>query len=126
MDPFNPKRFSLGTDKAALAKPYLNEKPPHHKSREKFLKGPIPLSWLAYAARLPGKALHVGVVLWFYAGLKHSRTVALPNTTLRSFGVNRNAKYRALTALQNAGLIEVEGQPGCNPRVTLLDTENPK
>jgi hypothetical protein len=27
-----------------------------------FLKGPIPLTWLSAAARLPGKALHVG--LW--------------------------------------------------------------
>lgn len=34
-----------------------------------FLKGPIPLPWLQGAARLPGKALHVGVVLWFLSGL---------------------------------------------------------
>ncbi len=126
MDPFDIKRLSLGTDKTALAKARVKEKPPHHKSGEKFLRGPVPLGWLARAARLPGKALHVGIVLWFFAGLKNARTVSLPNNTLRLFDVNRNAKYRALESLEGGRLIAVERHPGRNPLVTLLDAENPQ
>ena len=35
-----------------------------------FLKGPIPLPWLAVAATLPGKALAVGIIIWFLQGIQ--------------------------------------------------------
>jgi DNA-binding transcriptional ArsR family regulator len=126
MDPFNPKRLVLGTGKAAWAKPRAKEKPPHHKQGEKFLKGPVPLTWLARAAQLPGKALHIGVVLWFLAGLKNTRSVSLPSTALRLFGIDRSAKRRALGWLEEAGLVIVARHPGRNPRVTLLDAKEPQ
>ncbi|HKF94008.1 MAG TPA: hypothetical protein VKB96_05275 [Gammaproteobacteria bacterium] len=126
MGPFDIKRLSLELGKTALAKPHDKEKPPRHKPGEKFLKGPVPLTWLASAAQLPGKALHVSVVLWFFAGLKKTRIVSLPNKTLRLFGVSRNAKYRALGALEKAGLVVVERPPGRNPLVTLLDAGKPQ
>ena len=50
---------------------------PRHGKGEKFLKGPIPENWLAQAARLPGKAFHVGIVLWFLAGMKGEAVVTL-------------------------------------------------
>jgi len=124
MYPFDPKRLFLGT--TTQAKPRSQQKPPHHRHGEKFLKGPVPLSWLSGAARLPGKALHVGVVLWFLAGLKNARTVSLPNGVLRLFGVDRSAKYRALGWLEQAGLVSVERHPGRNPAVTLLDAGRPQ
>jgi len=99
-------------------------KPPHHKAGEKFLKGPVPLAWLASSARLPGKTLHISVVLWFLAGLNNTRSVSLPSSVLRSFGVDRSAKRRALDWLEEAGLIMVERHPGRNPRVILLDASN--
>jgi hypothetical protein len=126
MDPFNPKRLSLGRDKTALAKLRAKDRPPRHIPGEKFLKGPVPLTWLARAGQLPGKAVQVSVVLWFFAGLKDTRTVALPNATLSLFGVNRNAKYRALDLLEEANLVAVERHPGCNPLVTLLDAKEPQ
>ena len=124
MDPFDPKRFSRGTDKAALAKPHAKEKLPRHKQGQKFLRGPVPLGWLANAAQLPGKALHVSIVIWFLAGLTKAPAVSLPNKTLRLFGVNRNAKYRALESLEKANLTAVERHAGRSPLVTLLDAEN--
>ena len=42
-----------------------------------FIKGPIPLAWMMAAAMLPGKSLHVGLVLWYLAGLKKTKTFAL-------------------------------------------------
>ena len=50
---------------------------PNNKPR-KFLKGPIPLYWLIAASKLPGKALAVGVVIWFRAGLEKSHQRAGP------------------------------------------------
>ena len=84
------------------------------------LQGPVPSDWLAAAARLPGKSLHVGLALWQAAGLQNRQTVLLSNTDVHRFGLDRNAKYRALNWLEEAGLVAVERKQGQSPRVTLL------
>ena len=86
-----------------------------------FLKGPIPLDWLQRAARLSGKALHVGNALWFRSGIERSRTVKLTNVLLQQFGVDRHAKARALRQLEAAGLVAVSRKPGRSPMVTILE-----
>jgi hypothetical protein len=86
-----------------------------------FINGPIPLAWMKAAATLPGKCLHVGLALWYLAGLKKTKTVALGNLVLEGFGVSRKAKGNCLKELERAGLITVESRPGCSPIVTLLD-----
>jgi hypothetical protein len=86
----------------------------------RFLKGPIPLDWIITAAKLPGKALHVGIALWFLAGLKRSRTVVLTPSWMRQIGLNRDAMYRGLAALERTGLVTVLRQPGKASRVTLV------
>ncbi len=97
--------------------------PPRHKSGERFLKGPIPLPWLEEAARLPGKSLHAGVALWYAAGLTKSASVPLRNIAGLHFGLDRNAKYRALSWLEGAGLVRVERKVGRAPIVTILARE---
>jgi hypothetical protein len=82
--------------------------------------GPISIAWLSAAAHLPGKSLHVGVALWFTSGLQGSPVVSLTNSDSLRFGLDRNAKYRALTWLEEAGLIAVERRLGRAPRVTIL------
>ncbi len=94
---------------------------PRPKAGEKFLKGPIPLDWLSTAARLPGKSLHVAIALWFTASLAKSATVPLSNLAGLPFGLDRNAKYRALDWLEKAGLICVERNLGRSPVVTVLE-----
>ena len=42
-----------------------------------FIKGPIPLAWMKAVAMLPGKSLHVGLALWYLAGVKKTKTVTL-------------------------------------------------
>ena len=84
------------------------------------LHGPLPLYWLQSAARLPGKALHAGIALWFAAERSGSSSIALGNIAGSSFGLDRNAKYRALGWLEGAGLITVERKPGRAPIVTLV------
>lgn len=88
--------------------------------RRTFLKGPVPWPWLALAATLPGRSLHVGLALWFQAGLERKREVRLPLSVLAVMGVDRYAAGRGLTALEAAGLIAVQRHPGRKPRVAIL------
>ena len=91
-------------------------------AQRQTLCGRIPLDWLSIAARLPGKSLHAGIALWFAAGLVKSASVPLSNISGLRFGLDRNAKYRALTWLEGAGLVSVKRKLGRSPVVTILDT----
>jgi hypothetical protein len=79
--------------------------------RDRFLKGPIPWDWLEIAARLPGKALHVGLALWLEAGMSCCLTVKVGVSRV-GFGVNEQAARRGLRVLEKAGLIEIHRRPG--------------
>jgi len=92
---------------------------PRHRGGELFVRGPIPWAWLKTAALLPGRALHVGIVLWLESGLRTSAVVALSQQRLRDLGVDRYAGYRGLSRLEQAGLVDVERQAGRLSVVTL-------
>lgn len=97
-------------------------KPPRHGRGERFLKGPVPWNWLARAASLPGRALHMGNVLWYWAGITRTRVVAISlSRVAREFGVSRTALARGLAALERAELVSVERHAGRKPTVTLHD-----
>jgi hypothetical protein len=99
---------------------------PRHKTREHFLKGPVPLYWIAKAACCRGRALHVAAILWYRAGLENRRTVKIPRWVADKFGLSTDAKSRGLRALETAGLVSVKRQTGCSPVVTLLDGRDPE
>ena len=119
----NPK--TLEYRPGQIARPAQSQRPPR-KVRGRFLRGPVPLNWLAEAAKLPGKTLHVGVLLWFRAGLTRNVTVHLTGTVARTFGLDRYAKSRALRQLERKGLITVDRRVGRNPVVTILTSQNDK
>jgi hypothetical protein len=125
MPAIDPKRvqFERGDVFQSLSAP---SKPPRPKPGAKFLRGPVPLDWLSRAAALPGRSLHVAMAVWFMAGLRKSRTVPVSNVTGLQFGLDRNAKYRALEWLENAKLISVERQVGRAPIVTILEPPSEK
>ena len=118
MDPFDPKSLAIPNRDAGK---FASQKPPRHRQGEKFLKGPIPWKWLTEAGKLTGHALHVGIALWHLRFLTRSRTVALSGKLLEELGVSRFAGYRALTALEEAGLVSVQRHRGRNPVVTILE-----
>ena len=95
--------------------------PQRQRREEKFIMGPIPLVWLIKAAQLPGKVLHVALILWYLTELENSKEVHMSSKTVNDFGVNRQVGYRALKALENAGLISVRRYKGRSPRVTILE-----
>ena len=121
MSPIDPDRLRIGN----TPRQAFTQRLPRPRKGEHFLKGPVPLPWLEAAARLPGKSLHTGVALWYVAGLTRSPTVALSNLSGGKFGLDRNAKYRALAWLESAGLVRVERKLGRAPVVTILPSESP-
>jgi len=88
--------------------------------------GPIPIAWIAAAAKLPGRSLHTAIALWWAARIARSRSVPLSNVSSLQFGADRNQKYRAMQWLERAGLITVERKLGRAPIVTILDRETPR
>lgn len=94
-----------------------------------FLRGPIPMSWLAKAAKLPGQALFAGLLLWHEAGMRKSRTVAFHTAKMVSAGFHEDTARRAIRELERASLVTVERLPGRLMRVTLPpasgDSTNP-
>lgn len=93
---------------AGLAPPVIQLRPRH-------------LAWLERAARLPGRSLHAALAA-LVNGLQHgSLEAGLSNTTCAAFGLDRNAKYRALAWLEGAKLVAVDRKLGRSPTVTILE-----
>ena len=88
--------------------------------RDKFIAGPMDVSWVVQASRLGVKALLVGLALWHLRGLRKADTFLVSNLMLRDWGIEPDAKTRALRSLEHAGLISVERRSKRSPRVTLL------
>ena len=116
----NPDRVRLSEDQLVPVKGKVNTGV-RRRMTVRFLKGPVPLGWLAAAASLPGKALHVAVILRFLSGLNGSLRVRFSQSVARDFGVGRHAVYRALICLEKACLITGERHPGRNAIVTILE-----
>lgn len=117
---FAPAAVTTQAGVKAVVKPSPKSMP--KKITGEFLKGPIPLPWLAAVTKLSGKApLAVALAVWFEAGRRKSNEVKLTSAILGRFSVNRKAKYSALKSLEKAGLVRVRREPRRNPVVTILD-----
>jgi hypothetical protein len=91
----NPERFRLP---AGFSRSLASRGAPRPRSGERFLKGPVPWSWLRRAGELEGRgrALHVAIVVWFLAGIAKTRTVTMSGVPLREMGVDRWTAAREL------------------------------
>ena len=87
---------------------------------EPFLKGPIPIAWLKLAAELPGKALHLGIAIWWLYPMSKTQPFKLTGKALNFLGISRDAAYDALKRLEARGLIRVQRLPGQRPMVEIL------
>lgn len=86
-----------------------------------FIRGPILIEWVRQAAALPGKALVVGLAIYFKAGMgKPDEPVPVSTQLLVRFGVPRRTGHRAIDALESASLVEVDRHRGRAPRVKIL------
>ncbi len=107
----------------------VTKHPERHYRKEPiipFLKGPVPLSWLALANAAGGSALPVGLCLWYLKGM-NGATGELGVTRKRAkdtFGIGERALSRGLVRLESAGLITTTRGKGKAIRVTIV-TDGP-
>ena len=104
----------------------LATKPSKLRRRQtgKFLRGPVPLAWLARAAAMPGKSLAVGLAIWFEYGITGRKEIVVGRGLLDKLNVNSKAGYRALRALETVGLVSVDRHVGRRPRVKILAVQS--
>jgi hypothetical protein len=122
-DPFDPATLRLTGDTVANACNAKPKRPPRHGPGGKFLKGPIPWPWLQQAAKLPGKALHVALLLWQKAGYRRDRRVRFCLAHGGQLGMRPDAARRGLRALAKAGLVTIHQSPGRCQEVSLEDVQ---
>jgi hypothetical protein len=96
------------------------------RPREEFILGPLPVGWVGRAACLPGLALATAMAIWFRRGIEKADTFSLYPSALQRFGVSRWGAYRALRALENAGLVVVARKRGRAPLVTIIRQPHPQ
>jgi DNA-binding MarR family transcriptional regulator len=93
----------------------------HSKTtNQPFIRGPIPLNWIKKASAIDGKALNVGLSLWFMHGVKQSVSFRTTRETLRIANCSRQTFSRSLDSLELSGLIKVARSSGRRPEVTIL------
>lgn len=83
---------------------------PRSKKRRRlaqpFLRGPVPLAWLARAHAAGGSALAAGLMLWFIAGVSGKAGPVKVGAAVRHrLGLTRDQTRRGLAALEAAGLV---------------------
>ena len=110
-------KFKLQSDSLLQIKPKRSLR----RRKGLFLRGPIPISWLAIAGNLPGKSLHVGISLWLAYGVEKQSRFRFTPKWYGWFDVSPATLRRSLRRLQEAGLIRLEYRPGCSPIVTILE-----
>ena len=117
-DKWGPSKFVLGDAAFSQAMPKKGRRVSPVRGR--FIAGPVDVAWLSKARKLGVTALWVGLALWHLRGLKRSDSFIVSNLIMQEWGVQADAKGRALRALEKAGLIIVERTGRHSPRVTLV------
>jgi hypothetical protein len=116
LDQFDPDNFRAD---GPLALPPRKRKARVRRGRW-FIKGPLPGEWIGRASQLSGKALHVGLALWFISGRSKQEVVKLTRAALKLFSLRRDSARRGLAALERAGLVRVSRRRGRCPVVEIL------
>lgn len=91
-----------------------------YQNRELFIKGPIPLNWLAAAAALPGKTLNVALAIWWLAGMSKAKEIHVTAAALKHFVLSNDAYLDGLNRLERAGLIKLARRVGSRARVSVV------
>ena len=90
---------------------------PRHRGKipvEPFLRGPIPLEWLARAAQLRKPAILAGLCLWFVRGVsKNTGPLRVSAAVRKKLRLSAGQMLRGLRALEVGGLVRfVKGGRG--------------
>jgi hypothetical protein len=94
---------------------------PARESRGKKVFAIVPLNWAADVTKAAGTPSYmVFTILAYLAWKTKSSTFVLSNDYLKRYGVDREAKRRALARLEKAGVIRIDRRGRHAPIVTLL------
>jgi hypothetical protein len=118
--PLDLDEFSFSDAEAQAVQPRSRTRRIATVSEERFLRGPISWPWLVRAARLPGRALHVALVLQQQKGWRNSDSFTFTLTRMQELGLDEQAARRGLRALEVAKLIALARKPGRGLLVTIL------
>ena len=88
------------------------------RSRQ-FIPGPVYLDPLISASKLRGKSLCFWLLILYRLGVERTAEVEIRPGMLARFGIGRRSGYRALNALETAGLVSVERHRGRSPVVSI-------
>ncbi len=117
------QRLRLGSGGSTARDEAPRPGPRRRAHQHRFIKGPIDLIWIASAARLPGRAVHVALAVAYLRGLNGRPEVRVTRQVSAQFGVDRHALRRALFALERAGLVRVARKAGSSPVVSIVERQ---
>lgn len=92
---------------------------PELRPGEMFHAYRLPWSWYHVAASLPGKALAVGLLIWWEVTVIKRPTIRFSYLKARALNSSDQTIRNAIKNLEVAGLVEVDRGPGNSPRITL-------
>jgi hypothetical protein len=122
LDDFDPDRLRL--EGAELDTFLKAPKRQRRRQQGRFLRGPIPWSWISRAHSLPGQALAVGLCLWQRAGWQRTGKQNQPKVQLClaqvGLPMDIQAARRALHQLAEAGLVGITRRTGRGLEVELI------
>ena len=96
----------------------------HPRRHAPFLKGPVPLDWFQEAMGLGIGAVSVGIILWYFTGLKKSKSFKVGIADIAHL-INRSWRtaHRGLNTLEHRDLITLERHPGRKHFITILEVK---
>ena len=93
------------------------------KRRGRFIP-PIPEWWAIIAMALPGKAYHVGAIIWQECRINGNPSCKLTRHVWEKFGLHRHTIRGGLKALEEAGLIVLEKGGKRSPLITIVNDQS--
>ena len=117
------ERYKLQeSDRANL--PILRHRRAIQRLKVPFIRGPIPLDWLQKAMKLGGAAISVGIVLWYFRGLKKLSVFKIGIQDIANLiGRSWITAKRGLISLEQQGLITIERHNGRKHLVEIQEDE---
>jgi hypothetical protein len=113
--PFDPDALRIREGDYAASTPAVVSQPPKARRRKFAMPELEPGSWFIRAQQAFGPHFTAGATVALYLlmqfGIKHrdpNEPIKVSNQYLKSLGIDRFTKYRALNRLDKAGLIEIE------------------
>jgi hypothetical protein len=100
--------------KPASTSPGRKRKPP-----QLFIKGPIPVSW-STQVNVGANTVVVALIVTMLLDMSGIQPVSIGRALWQQLGLSRDARKRALNALERAALIRTERSPGRATKIWLL------